>query len=159
MGTTILLACALALTSAGLALAAASGEQIRPAIAGNTVQGNMDASGPYAEFYAPDGTIKGQDYTGRWSVEGDAMCFVYPDTPKECWNVQINGDQVRWIKNGARQGTGHDRSRQSEQPRHTAIAGHYLHWTVTPAEPSGPRFARPKDRLRESRYPYYVAVS
>jgi len=98
--------CALVLAVSGPALAASTGDQIRAAIAGNTVQGNMDASGPYAEFYAADGAIKGKDYTGQWSVEGDAMCFVYQDTPKMCWNVEINGDQLRWIQNGASQGTG-----------------------------------------------------
>ncbi len=61
---------------------------------------------PIPSTYAPDGTIKGKDYTGRWSVEGDSMCFLYQDTPKACLNVEISGDQVRWIKNGASQGTG-----------------------------------------------------
>lgn len=85
---------------------AASGAEIRAAITGNTVQGNMDSSGPYAEFYGADGIIKGKDYTGKWSVEGDAMCFEYEGTPKDCWNVDIKGDQVRWVKGGASQGTG-----------------------------------------------------
>ena len=102
----ILLACAFVVATATSALAAASGGEIRAAISDSTVQGNMDASGPYAEYYAPDGTIKGKDYTGKWSVEGDSMCFVYQDTPKECWNVEISGDQLRWLKNGASQGTG-----------------------------------------------------
>ena len=101
-----LLACAFLLASVSTAYAAATGDQIRAAIADSTVQGNMDASGPYAEYYAPDGTIRGKDYTGQWSVEGDAMCFAYEGTPKTCWNVELNGDQVRWIKNGASQGTG-----------------------------------------------------
>ncbi len=99
------LALSLGNAAAGPALAA-GGAEIRAAISGNTVQGNMDASGAYAEFYAPDGTIKGKDYTGSWSVEGDAMCFVYEGTPKDCWNVEISGDQVRWLKDGASQGTG-----------------------------------------------------
>lgn len=85
---------------------AANGDEIRAAISGNTVQGNMDASGAYAEFYDVDGTIKAVDYSGQWSVEGDTMCFAYPETPTECWNVEISGDQVRWIKDGASQGTG-----------------------------------------------------
>jgi hypothetical protein len=106
MKAKILLAYALLLAGTGAAGAAATGEEIRAAIAGNTVQGNMDASGPYAEYYDPSGAIKGKDYVGQWSVEGDLMCFAYQDTPKECWNVDINGTQVRWIKNGASQGTG-----------------------------------------------------
>ena len=106
MKAKILFACAFVLAAAGPAFAAATGNEIRAAISGNTVQGNMDASGPYVEFYGADGAIKGTDYVGQWSVEGDLMCFVYPNTPKQCWNVNINGDQVRWIKNGASQGTG-----------------------------------------------------
>ncbi len=85
---------------------AATGSEIRAAVSGNTVQGNMDSSGAYAEFYGADGTIKGDGYTGTWTVEGDTMCFAYPETPKECWSVEVNGDQVRWIKDGASQGTG-----------------------------------------------------
>jgi len=106
MQSKFLLALAFLLAAGNAALAAATGDQIRAAIADSTVQGNMDASGSYAEYYAPDGTIKGKDYTGQWSVEGDAMCFAYQGTPKECWNVELNGNQVRWVKNGASQGTG-----------------------------------------------------
>ena len=106
MKSKFLVVFALMLATGGAALAAATGDQIRSAIADSTVQGIMDASGPYAEYYAPDGTIKGKDYTGQWSVEGDAMCFAYEGTPKMCWNVEISGDQVRWIKDGASQGTG-----------------------------------------------------
>jgi hypothetical protein len=106
MRSKFVLAFALVLAAGNAALAAATGDQIRAAIAGSTVQGNMDASGPYAEYYAPDGAIKGKGYAGQWSIEGDAMCFAYQGTPKECWNVEISGDQVRWLKNGASQGTG-----------------------------------------------------
>jgi hypothetical protein len=106
MKSRILLAFALVAATGGAAFGAATGDEIRAAISDSTVQGNMDASGPYAEYYAADGTIKGQDYTGQWSIEGDAMCFAYQDTPKDCWAVEIDGDQVRWLKNGASQGTG-----------------------------------------------------
>lgn len=106
MRSKFLLAFVFVLTTVGAALAAATGDQIRSAISDSTVQGNMDASGPYAEYYAPDGTIKGKDYTGQWSIEGDAMCFAYQGTPRTCWNVELSGDQIRWIKNGASQGTG-----------------------------------------------------
>ncbi|MEZ5830131.1 MAG: hypothetical protein R3D05_03030 [Dongiaceae bacterium] len=106
MTRTTLSACALALALAQPALAAASGEQIRGAIAGNTVQGSMAGGGPYVEFYDPSGAIKGKGYVGQWSVEGDLMCFAYQATPKQCWNVDINGNHVSWIRNGATQGTG-----------------------------------------------------
>lgn len=101
------LAGAFALMSMGVAQAApATGAEIKTAIGGNTVQGNMDASGPYAEFYQADGMIKGKDYTGKWAIEGDAMCFEYDGTPKDCWSVEISGDQVKWWKDGKSNGTG-----------------------------------------------------
>lgn len=84
----------------------ATGEQITAAISGNTVIGSMSATGAYTEFYAADGTIRAADYTGKWSVEADTMCFSYGEDPATCWGVQIAGDQVTWIVNGAAEGTG-----------------------------------------------------
>lgn len=48
----------------------ATGDQIKTAISGNSVQGNMDASGAYFEFNAADGTVFGKDYKaqGRGTV-------------------------------------------------------------------------------------------
>ena len=84
----------------------ASGEQIMSAISGNTVQGSMLASGAYTEFYAADGIIKGKDYSGKWRVDGDKMCFAYGTDPESCWNVMIDADQVSWVKDGTVDGTG-----------------------------------------------------
>lgn len=84
----------------------ATGAAITAAIGGNTVEGNMDSSGAYAEFYETGGVIKGDGYTGKWSVDGDTMCFEYEGTPKDCWSVEIDGDQVRWLKDGKSGGTG-----------------------------------------------------
>ena len=66
----------------------------------------MEASGAYSEFYQADGTIKGKDYTGAWSIEGDAMCFQYGTDPKSCWQVLGEGNQVQWVKDGNVEGTG-----------------------------------------------------
>ncbi len=84
----------------------ATGDQFTAAVSGNTIQGNMDSSGPYAELYAADGTAYGKDYKAQWSVEGDTMCWVYEGSPKDCWGVEIEGDQVKWVKDGTAQGTG-----------------------------------------------------
>jgi hypothetical protein len=89
-----------------LAQAPATGDAIKAAIAGNTVQGSMASSGVYTEFYAADGTIRGKDYTGAWRVEGDAMCFKYGTDPEACWAVGLAGDQVAWLKDGKTDGTG-----------------------------------------------------
>ena len=84
----------------------ATGAEISAAISGNTVQGSMDASGVYTEFYADDGTVFGSDYKAVWTVEGDQMCWVYDGSPKDCWDAEIDGNQVQWIKDGTSQGTG-----------------------------------------------------
>jgi hypothetical protein len=99
---TLLLA---ALASPGLAQTLATGPEITAAISGNTVQGSMTASGAYTEFYAADGTIKGPDYAGTWTVDGDTMCFSYGEAP-DCWNVRIEGEAVTWVQDGVDGGTG-----------------------------------------------------
>ena len=71
----------LAIGGNALAGATAAGDQINAAISGNTVQGSMIASGAYTEFYGTDGVIKGKDYTGKWRVSGDTMCFQYGQDP------------------------------------------------------------------------------
>ena len=93
-------------SSVAYAGAAATGAQITAAISGNTVQGSMVASGTYTEFYGVDGVIKGKDYTGKWRVNGDAMCFQYGQDPEACWQVKLDGDQVTWVKDGKDDGTG-----------------------------------------------------
>lgn len=93
------------MTGAAMAQDLANGAAISAAISGNTVQGSMSASGAYTEFYAADGMIKGQGYTGTWTVEGDAMCFDYGEG-KDCWGVRIDGESVTWVKDGADGGTG-----------------------------------------------------
>jgi hypothetical protein len=99
------LAFAVAVPFAAQAQDLAAGADITAAIAGNTVQGSMSASGAYTEFYAADGTIRGQGYTGTWTVEGDTMCFDYGQG-KDCWGVRIDGEAVTWVQNGADGGTG-----------------------------------------------------
>lgn len=93
---------------AGLALAGEmlTGDQISQRISDKTVTGAMESSGDYAEFYQADGAIKGKDYTGMWTVEGDSMCFQYGSDPKSCWQVGVEGDQIQWIKDGKVEGTG-----------------------------------------------------
>lgn len=84
----------------------ATGDEIRAAISGNTVQGSMIASGGYSEFYAADGVIKAADYAGTWSIDGAKMCFAYGQDPATCWGVRISGDQVTWVGEGGDEGTG-----------------------------------------------------
>jgi hypothetical protein len=93
------------LTAPALAENLATGAEITAAIIGNTVQGSMTASGAYTEFYAADGSIKGQGYGGTWTVEGDTMCFDYGEG-KDCWGVRIDGEAVIWVQDGKDGGGG-----------------------------------------------------
>jgi hypothetical protein len=83
----------------------ASGDAITAAISGNTVQGSMLSSGAYTEFYGTDGAIKGKDYSGKWTVDADKMCFDYGEGAT-CFGVRIAGDQVTWVADGKDEGTG-----------------------------------------------------
>jgi hypothetical protein len=101
----ILGACAAMLTTPAFAEDLASGDQIRAAIAGNTVQGSMADAGAYTEFYDVDGTIRGADYTGTWSIADNQMCFDYGGGA-DCWTARIEGDSVTWVRDGKDDGTG-----------------------------------------------------
>ena len=106
-----LAATAIALSLASLAHAGdlpplAKGAQLKRAVSGNTVEGSMDASGRYTEFYAKDGTVRGKDYKAKWNIEGDTMCWVYEGQPKDCWQAGVKGTSVKWVKDGKVQGTG-----------------------------------------------------
>ncbi len=102
---TIAVTC-LAMTVSAQAAELATGQQISSAISGNTVQGSMDASGAYTEYYTVDGVVHGLDYEAKWFVEGDKMCWLYEGSAEECWSALIDGDQVSWVKEGKTLGTG-----------------------------------------------------
>lgn len=82
-----------------------SGEEISDLIAGNTVMGSMSSGDKYAEFYAEDGTIRGDGYTGKWSIDGDAMCFDYGDG-ETCYHIAADDRSIQWILDGEIDGTG-----------------------------------------------------
>lgn len=83
-----------------------SGEEISALVSGNTVEGSMMASCPYAEFYAADGMIKGDGYGGEWMIEGDTMCFSYGGESAGCWNVMMDGETLHWVMDGEVAGDG-----------------------------------------------------
>jgi hypothetical protein len=87
-------------------LALSTGTQLKNALSGNTVEGSMQASGRYTEFYAKDGTVLAKDYKAIWRIEGNDMCWIYKDQPKDCWQAAIKGKSVQWIKNNKVQGNG-----------------------------------------------------
>jgi hypothetical protein len=98
--------CLLLMALPAMAQSHASADAIRAALIGNTVTGNMLASGGYAEFYAPDGSIRAADYTGKWAIKGDRMCFDYGDAAETCFSVALSGASVVWLGDGGEEGAG-----------------------------------------------------
>ncbi|WP_057792071.1 hypothetical protein [Roseovarius atlanticus] len=83
----------------------ATDDEITAAISGNTVQGDMSDGTAYTEFYDTDGTIRGADYTGKWNVSDDQMCFDYGEG-ENCWGVALDGENVSWMNGDTADGTG-----------------------------------------------------
>lgn len=84
----------------------ATGGAIKAALVGSTLEGSMAASGAFAEYYAPDGTIHAAEYSGLWSVKGDKMCFAYGSEPENCWSMKIDGASVVLIGDAGEEGRG-----------------------------------------------------
>lgn len=75
---------------------------------GNTVTGKIDGDVIF-EYYRKDGTLtlmEGSELTkGSWSLEGEKVCFKYPDEDKDCQTLSRTGDEVTFTrdkKNGYR---------------------------------------------------------
>jgi hypothetical protein len=66
-------------------------------IVGNTLTGKIDGD-VFFEFYRKDGTLtlmEGSDLTkGKWTIEGEKVCFKYPDEDKDCFTVSRSGETV-----------------------------------------------------------------
>ncbi len=66
-------------------------------LVGNTVSGKVEGK-DYVDFYMENGTVKSlhesELSTGKWSLEGGKVCFVYPKEDKECYAVEVSGDDV-----------------------------------------------------------------
>lgn len=64
---------------------------------GNTVTGKVDGEVIF-EHYRKDGTLallEGSEITkGKWSLEGERVCFKYPDEDKDCQTITRTGDEV-----------------------------------------------------------------
>ncbi|WP_120497226.1 hypothetical protein [Kiloniella sp. EL199] len=76
----------------------ASGDEIRNLISGNTLQG-AGVSGIYSEYYDPNGTLRGDGYSGKWKIEGDKGCMDY-GSGFQCWSGLINNNASIWYLNG-----------------------------------------------------------
>ena len=84
-----------------------TGDQIKSTVSNMTVEGKMNDGMAYSEFYGADGTIKGKDYTGKWTVEGNEMCFVYGTDPKKsCYGIKKAATGIQWVEDGKVEGDG-----------------------------------------------------
>ena len=79
------------------------GEEIAARIAGRAFAGQTPLGDAYEETYTADGAIEGLwngsiPYGGSWWIEGDAMCFDYPDAPEAsgCWFVTFEQGVATW---------------------------------------------------------------
>lgn len=100
LSAALALACTL---MAGSAFAASTGADIKSALVGNTFQGGM-GGGKYTSYFGEDGTYKDSSGSGKYTIEGDAVC--YPGTTFGCYQATIKGDQLEWMKDGKSEGTG-----------------------------------------------------
>ncbi len=105
IGPIVLATLATAMLAPPAAAQELTAEQIAAAVGDRTYQGSMTADA-FAEYYAADGTIRGDGYTGIWRAEPDALCFTYGDAAEECWNVLINGPAMTLLKDGEVDGSG-----------------------------------------------------
>jgi len=94
-----------ALTAVTLAAPAfaASQEELQAALVGNTFQGGM-GGGMYSSYFAEDGTYHDASTSGRYEITEDGVC--YPDTDYGCYQAEIDGTSLEWMKDGESEGTG-----------------------------------------------------
>lgn len=104
----LILAAAAAIMVSGplAAMELASQEQAKAALSGNTVMGTMTDGSTYAEYYAADGSIRANGYSGYWGMVGDRACFTYDNVAVECWHLKVDGNFISWVQGGKLDGTG-----------------------------------------------------
>ena len=94
-----------ALTAATLAAPAlaATQEELQKALVGNTYQGGM-GGGMYSSYFAEDGTYHDANTSGRYEITEDGVC--YPETEYGCYQADIDGRSLEWMKDGESAGSG-----------------------------------------------------
>lgn len=89
------------------ALEALGGDRIKAIVGGATIEGSMNDGTRYSTYYAPDGTLRGADYAGKWTVEDDTLCLAYDDVEGEaCFQVGGNEQGIMLMRDGKVAGQG-----------------------------------------------------
>lgn len=83
-----------------------SGDELREIVAGNTIETLVAEGAGDTAYYAENGTIKGDGYTGSWRVVDDQLCAIYGEDPERCWMMVLHGDEVTWLYEGQQDGAG-----------------------------------------------------
>lgn len=83
-----------------------SAKAISAAVSDHSYQGSMSSpNSSFNEYYAQDGTIQGQGYTGEWTTQEGEMCFAYGDEPT-CYEVSVDGPSMLLRQDGVIKGSG-----------------------------------------------------
>lgn len=97
------IAVAAGLSLLALSASAATQEELRDALVGNTFRGDMGGGG-YSSYFAEDGTYHDASTSGLYEITGDGVC--YPGTEFGCYQATIEGMSLEWMKDGESAGTG-----------------------------------------------------
>ncbi|SLN65127.1 hypothetical protein ROJ8625_03319 [Roseivivax jejudonensis] len=92
-----------AAASVALPALAATQDELRDALVGNTFQGDMGGGG-YSSFFAEDGTYYDTSTSGTYEITDEGVC--YPETDYGCYQATIDGTTLEWMKDGESAGTG-----------------------------------------------------
>jgi hypothetical protein len=82
---------------------AATQAELEAALVGKTFQGSMGAGG-YSSFFAENGTYYDANTSGPYEITEEGVC--YPGTDYGCYQADIDGSTLEWIKDGQSAGTG-----------------------------------------------------
>ena len=91
------------ISAAAIPALAATQDELRGALVGNTFQGDMGGGG-YSSYFAEDGTYYDTATSGAYEITDDGVC--YPGTDFGCYQATIDGTSLEWMKDGESAGTG-----------------------------------------------------
>lgn len=60
--------------------------------------------GMYSSYFAEDGTYHDANTSGPYEITEDGVC--YPDTDYGCYQAEIDGRSLEWMKDGESAGSG-----------------------------------------------------
>lgn len=76
------------------------GPEVAQALSGKTVVGNHVDYGSFCEFHDANGLVVIRDtelYAGNWVMNGDTICYTYPQLGTNCQYVLLNGTRATFM--------------------------------------------------------------